>query len=368
MSDRPIYQKTGGLPNARVRRTPRRAAHTRAREVADSLRRRARPSGDAREESSSFDARDPTRERARRSSVRRLVWENFRARVRRVVDSAASSRAAPRRVAAMAGAKSRLFARASVRPTDDSQDFERAGGGAGVSATPSFRATSGEWKRKAWKSAGERVMQSRRETKGAPTSIADVVRRAKVESSVQAARRLLQAARDKTKKAVAAKGSRNVVFNSGYVYFLVLESSWLFTVALSLSAYVMSILFCWAISAPLDGLRDTAEELGVDVSDESPALLSLKRRVARHHRRTRLRGAHGRRRALRLSPLHARGRGGERVRVRGCGGEVPIAAEGPRVVHASGDESSRRDADAHVSRSVTCGVTRCIIPSFGARC
>ena len=36
----------------------------------------------------------------------------------------------------------------------------------------------------------------------------------------------------------------------------------------------MSILFCWAISAPLDGLRDTAEELGVDVSDESPALLS----------------------------------------------------------------------------------------------
>ena len=139
-------------------------------------------------------------------------------------------------------------------------------------------------------------MQSRRETKGAPTSIADVVRRAKVESSVQAARRLLQAARDKTKKAVAAKGSRNVVFNSGYVYFLVLESSWLFTVALSLSAYVMSILFCWAISAPLDGLRDTAEELGVDVSDELPALLSFAslRRVARHHRRTRLRGAHGR--------------------------------------------------------------------------
>lgn len=41
MSDRPIYQKTGGLPNARVRRTPRRAAHTRAREVADSVRRRA---------------------------------------------------------------------------------------------------------------------------------------------------------------------------------------------------------------------------------------------------------------------------------------------------------------------------------------
>ena len=176
----------------------------------------------------------------------------------------------------MAGAMSRLFARASVRPTDDSQDFERASGGARASATPSFRATSDEWKRKAWKSAGERVMQSRRETKGAPTSIADVVRRAKVESSVQAARRLLQAARDKTKKAVAAKGSRNVVFNSGYVYFLVLESSWLFTVALSLSAYVMSILFCWAISAPLGGLRDTAEELGVDVSDESPALLSLR--------------------------------------------------------------------------------------------
>ena len=171
---------------------------------------------------------------------------------------------------------SRLFARASVRPTDDSHEFERAGSSARASASPSFRATSGRWKRQAWKSAGERVMQSRREAKGAPPSLADVARRAKVESSVQAARRLLNAAREKTKKAVAAKGSRNVVFNSGYVYFLVLESSWWFTVALSLSAYVVSILFCWAISAPLDGLRDTTEELGMDVSDESPALLSLR--------------------------------------------------------------------------------------------
>jgi hypothetical protein len=102
------------------------------------------------------------------------------------------------------------------RPLGGSTQVVPAGGGGGGGGD---EGQGKAWTKSVWKSAGQRVAQSNQETR---KNLAAVVGAAAVQSSANAARRLLSAARDSHKKALAAKGSRNVVFSSGYVYFLVL--------------------------------------------------------------------------------------------------------------------------------------------------
>ena len=116
------------------------------------------------------------------------------------------------------------------------------------------------------------MIQDNKSARG-EVSIADVVKNIRAESSAQAARRLLRSARQRTKKAVAAKGSRNVIFSSGYLYFLVLEKPWTFTAALSLGAYAATIFACFVLSLPLplyNGFEETED------GDASQAALALR--------------------------------------------------------------------------------------------
>ena len=116
------------------------------------------------------------------------------------------------------------------------------------------------------------MIQDNKSARG-DVSVADVVQKLRAETSAQAARRLLRSARQRTKKAVAAKGSRNVIFSSGYLYFLVLEKPWWFTAALSLAAYAVTIFICFVISLPLPLYNDLNES---DESDASGAALALR--------------------------------------------------------------------------------------------
>jgi glutathione S-transferase len=144
-------------------------------------------------------------------------------------------------------------------------------------SSPSFRvarrsapASSQSWRR-AWQRAGTRVIQDNKSARG-EVSIADVVQKIRAESSAQAARRLLRSARQRTKKAVAAKGSRNVIFSSGYLYFLVLEKPWWFTAALSLGAYAATIFACFVLSLPLPLYNEFEETEDGDASQAALAL------------------------------------------------------------------------------------------------
>lgn len=162
---------------------------------------------------------------------------------------------------------SALWRRTSVRPTsiDDTM--------ASPSPRRPYIGKSPSWRSTAWRGAGQRVIQAIRDEKRSGTSVLDVARRAKAESSAMAARRLLESARAKTKSAVAAKGSRAIAsFNSGYVYFLVLETSWWFTVAISLAAYCLAILLCFIISLPLD-LYNTQEDTDADAAERASLAL-----------------------------------------------------------------------------------------------
>ena len=173
-----------------------------------------------------------------------------------------------------------LWRRAAVAPADERQMLraDKPEGGLLKASSPSFRvarrsapASSRPWRR-AWQSAGTRVIQDNKSARG-DVSVADVVQKLRAETSAQAARRLLRSARQRTKKAVAAKGSRNVIFSSGYLYFLVLEKPWWFTAALSLAAYAVTIFICFVISLPLPLYNDLNES---DESDASGAALALR--------------------------------------------------------------------------------------------
>ena len=173
-----------------------------------------------------------------------------------------------------------LWHRAAVAPADERQvnRMDKPEGSLLKASSPSFRvarrsapASSRSWRR-AWQSAGTRVIQDNKSARG-EVSIADVVKKIRAESSAQAARRLLRSARQRTKKAVAAKGSRNVIFSSGYLYFLVLEKPWTFTAALSLGAYAATIFACFVLSLPLplyNGFEETED------GDASQAALALR--------------------------------------------------------------------------------------------
>ena len=173
-----------------------------------------------------------------------------------------------------------LWHRAAVAPADERQmnRMDKPEGSLLKASSPSFRvaprsapASSRSWRR-AWQSAGTRVIQDNKSARG-EVSIADVVKNIRAESSAQAARRLLRSARQRTKKAVAAKGSRNVIFSSGYLYFLVLEKPWTFTAALSLGAYAATIFACFVLSLPLplyNGFEETED------GDASQAALALR--------------------------------------------------------------------------------------------
>ena len=115
------------------------------------------------------------------------------------------------------------------------------------------------------------MIQDNKSARG-EVSIADVVQKIRAESSAQAARRLLRSARQRTKKAVAAKGSRNVIFSSGYLYFLVLEKPWWFTAALSLGAYAATIFACFVLSLPLPLYNEFEETEDGDASQAALAL------------------------------------------------------------------------------------------------
>ena len=53
---------------------------------------------------------------------------------------------------------------------------------------------------------------------------------------------MLAAGKEKLKRPTASRGSRSVQFTSGYLYFLVLESSWNFCLGLALGVYLLAIL------------------------------------------------------------------------------------------------------------------------------
>ena len=100
--------------------------------------------------------------------------------------------------------------------------------------------------------AANKVIQQNAELKGTPAKdLASVVSAIQKETSAQAARRLLAKQRATSKKP-ATKGSRNVIFSSGYVYFLVLEKPWWFTGALAMVVYGFAIILMFLISLPLD--------------------------------------------------------------------------------------------------------------------
>ena len=165
-----------------------------------------------------------------------------------------------------------LWRRAAVAPADARQMVreDKPEGSLLKASSPSFRVArrSAPASSRSWKSAGTRVIQENKSARG-EVSVADVVRQVRVETSAQAARRLLRSARHRTTKAMAAKGSRNVIFSSGYLYFLVLEKPWWFTVAFSLAAYAATIFACFVVSLPLP-LYNSSEE-----TDASQAALAL---------------------------------------------------------------------------------------------
>ena len=149
-----------------------------------------------------------------------------------------------------------------------------APGGPDGTGTPGPSFQSSSWSKGAWKMAANKVIQQNAELKGTPAKdLASVVSAIQKETSAQAARRLLAKQRATSKKP-ATKGSRNVIFSSGYVYFLVLEKPWWFTGALAMVVYGFAIILMFLISLPLD-LINTQEEWGED-SDVPNALLALR--------------------------------------------------------------------------------------------
>ena len=184
-----------------------------------------------------------------------------------------------------------LWRRAQVSPADGNPQMRDSPkrnlrNGKAVTSSPSFRggvrgseaetSSGADWKKSNWKSAVGRVVVANNMNNGRGGDgnlFANVVEKIKVETSQQAARRLLQSARARTKKAVAAKGSRNVIFNSGYLYFLVLENDWWFTVCLSLGAYFFAIMMTWFISLPLELVDVDATD---DMDEVSQAALALR--------------------------------------------------------------------------------------------
>lgn len=157
-----------------------------------------------------------------------------------------------------------------------------------LNASPSFRGQgvsgstgsgSTQWAKTNWKSAIGRVVETQTSTRNPAgvtkkkQSLADIVHKLKVESSAQAARRLLRSARARTKKAVAAKGSRSVIFSSGYLYFLVLERNWWFTVCLACLAYFVAIMMTWCVSLPLTLWNEQDE---IDLNESSRPALALR--------------------------------------------------------------------------------------------
>ena len=149
-----------------------------------------------------------------------------------------------------------------------------APGGMDAPATPDPSVKSSPWTKGAWKLAANKVIQQNAEAKGTPVKdLASVVKAMQKETSSQAARRLLATQRASNKKP-ATKGSRSVMFSSGYVYFLVLEKPWWFTGMLAIVTYGFAIILMWLISLPLS-LINTQEEWGED-TDLPNALLALR--------------------------------------------------------------------------------------------
>ena len=126
-----------------------------------------------------------------------------------------------------------------------------APGGMDAPVTPDPSVKSSPWTKGAWKLAANKVIQQNAEAKGTPVKdLASVVKAMQKETSSQAARRLLATQRASNKKP-ATKGSRSVMFSSGYVYFLVLEKPWWFTGMLAIVTYGFAIILMWLISLPL---------------------------------------------------------------------------------------------------------------------
>jgi hypothetical protein len=149
-----------------------------------------------------------------------------------------------------------------------------APGGMDAPVTPDPSVKSSPWTKGAWKLAANKVIQQNAEAKGTPVKdLASVVKAMQKETSSQAARRLLATQRASSKKP-ATKGSRSVMFSSGYVYFLVLEKPWWFTGMLAIVTYGFAIILMWLISLPLS-LINTQEEWGED-TDLPNALLALR--------------------------------------------------------------------------------------------
>ena len=149
-----------------------------------------------------------------------------------------------------------------------------APGGMDAPVTPDPSVKSSPWTKGAWKLAANKVIQQNAEAKGTPVKdLASVVKAMQKETSSQAARRLLATQRASNKKP-ATKGSRSVMFSSGYVYFLVLEKPWWFTGMLAIVTYGFAIILMWLISLPLS-LINTQEEWGED-TDLPNALLALR--------------------------------------------------------------------------------------------
>ena len=63
---------------------------------------------------------------------------------------------------------------------------------------------------------------------------------------------MLAAGKEKLKRPTASRGSRSVQFTSGYLYFLVLESSWNFCLGLALGVYVLAILVMAPVSMAVE--------------------------------------------------------------------------------------------------------------------
>ncbi|EEH59259.1 uncharacterized protein MICPUCDRAFT_55103 [Micromonas pusilla CCMP1545] len=115
-----------------------------------------------------------------------------------------------------------------------------AGGASAADAPAAPPARARSWRANAWRRAGALVVSANERDR--PTdrdrdgsSFASVVRRARRESSSRTAKRLKHRTATKQRDARVASNSRTVVLSSGYIYFLVLESSWAFTFALAFS-------------------------------------------------------------------------------------------------------------------------------------
>ena len=90
-------------------------------------------------------------------------------------------------------------------------------------------------------------------------SLREVAVRARLKASVDSAKELFRKARLKTKEESAARGSRGVTMSAGYIYFLVLESSWGFCGLMSVIMYGVAIVICTAMSYPVDVVNTTAD-------------------------------------------------------------------------------------------------------------